>query len=65
MGDEDNVEQTLHICRECNVYRIPPRSGADGYKSGEWKVKDKIFSGRLRMIARGDLAEIKIEDPNR
>lgn len=61
----DEVEQTLHICREVHVYRIPPRSGADGYRSGEWKVADKIFSGRLRVVARGELCEVKIEDPSR
>jgi hypothetical protein len=33
-----------------------------GHRSGEWRVADKIFDGRLRVIARGDLLEIRVED---
>lgn len=61
MADIDEVEHTLFICREVNIYRIPPRQSA-GHKSGEWKVADKVFSGRLRMVARGDVCEVRLED---
>lgn len=61
MGD-DVIEQTLYICREVQVYRIPPRPGAGGWRSGEWRVGDKIFSGRLRVVSRDTLVEIRLED---
>lgn len=61
---EEVVEQTIHICREVNLYRIPPRHGADGYRSGDWKVADKIFSGRLRVKTRGADVQLCIEDVN-
>ena len=65
MADGDEVvEQTLHIAREVSLYRIPPRHAAHGYRSGEWLVSDKLFSGRLRVVAVGETAEIRIEDPN-
>lgn len=62
MGDE-TVEQTLIVCREAALYKISPRSSG-GHKSGDWLVTDKIFSGRVRVIAKGELAEVRIEDPN-
>mmetsp|Transcript_32020 Transcript_32020/g.90868 ORF Transcript_32020/g.90868 Transcript_32020/m.90868 type:complete len:262 (+) Transcript_32020:234-1019(+) len=63
MDAEDVVEQTLHISREVKVYRIPPRPPT-GHKSGEWKVSDEVFTGRLRVVAKGEMLEVKFEDPN-
>lgn len=62
---DDEIEQTLFIAREANVYKIPPRPGAGGHRSGEWKVADKLFTGRLRLVAKGDLCEVRLEDINR
>lgn len=64
-ANDDDIEQTLYICREAKVYRIPARPGAHGYRSGDWKVADNIFTGRLRMIAIGDICEIRLEDTER
>lgn len=63
MADTD-IEQTLIICREAVLYKIPPRASS-GHKSGDWLVSDKIFSGRVRVIAKGETAEVRIEDPSR
>ncbi|KAK9816945.1 hypothetical protein WJX72_007270 [[Myrmecia] bisecta] len=60
----DELTVTLYICREINVYKIPPRPAAGGHKSAEWKTADKIFTGRLRVLAKGDLCELHLEDPN-
>jgi adaptin ear-binding coat-associated protein 1/2 len=64
-ASDDQIEQTLFIAREANVYRIPPRPGAGGHRSGEWKVADKLFTGRLRVISKGDICEVRLEDVNR
>lgn len=61
----DAVEQTLFVCREVSVFRIPPRVGAGGYRSGDWKVADKIFTGRVRVIAKGEVCEVRLEEPGR
>jgi hypothetical protein len=58
------VEHTLYICRQVNLYKIPPKATAGGHKSAEWLVADKIFEGRLRLIAKGELCEIRLEDPS-
>ncbi|KAK9835140.1 hypothetical protein WJX81_000793 [Elliptochloris bilobata] len=62
MADSE-VEQTLFVCREAVLYKIPPRSSG-GHKSGDWLVSDKIFTGRVRVIAKGEIAEVRIEDPS-
>jgi len=64
-GDrEDVIEHTLLLVREVHVYQIPPRSSSSGYKCAEWLVKDRIWSGRLRIVSVGDICEIRLEDPN-
>ncbi len=64
MEPDDAVEQTLYICRQVKVYRIPPLSTAGGHRSGEWRVADQIFEGRLRVLGRGACIDIRLEDPN-
>ena len=61
----DEVEHTLFSCREVDVYKIPPRPAAGGHKSGEWKVVDKLFTGRLRLTGKGNSCLIRLEDANR
>ncbi|KAK9857970.1 hypothetical protein WJX84_008397 [Apatococcus fuscideae] len=61
---DDTVEHTLYIGREVTLYTIPPRPGAGGHKSGDWKTADKIFAGRLRCVATGENCEVRVEDPN-
>ncbi|MEW5303251.1 MAG: hypothetical protein WDW36_005959 [Sanguina aurantia] len=62
MADDEHIAQTLHVAREVSVYRVPPRHGADGYRSGSWLTGDKIFSGRLRVVGLGDVCQIQMED---
>lgn len=40
------MEQVLFVQRELDVYRIPPRAGAGGWRSGDWMVADKVRRGR-------------------
>jgi hypothetical protein len=64
-ASDDDVHQTLFICREAKVYRIPPRPGATGYRSGDWRVADNIFTGRLRMLDTSRECQIRLEDTSR
>eukprot|EP00879_Flechtneria_rotunda_P004523 GHRR01004778.1.p1 GENE.GHRR01004778.1~~GHRR01004778.1.p1 ORF type:complete len:287 (+),score=70.16 GHRR01004778.1:449-1309(+) len=61
-ADDGDIEHTLYINRDVKVYRIPPRPAAGGHKSGEWRVADQIWQGRLRMIAKGSQVELRLED---
>lgn len=59
---DEEIERTLHINREVKLYRIPPRPASTGHISGNWRVADQIFAGRLRVLARGSDAEVRLED---
>lgn len=58
---EAPVERTLHIAREVNVFKIPPRPAAGGFRSGEWRISDKIFTGRLRVMSVGEACQLRLE----
>lgn len=57
------IEITLFRCNEVNLFKLPPRPSAGGrWLSGEWQMKDKIFTGRLRVVEQGPKLEIRLED---
>lgn len=59
------MEQTLFICREVDLYKLPPRGTATGWRSGDWRVDDKIFTARCRVVATdSDKLEVRLEDPS-
>lgn len=57
--------QVLFVHKEVDVFRIPPRVGAGGWRSGEWRLADKIFAGRCRVVAQGEKLEVRLEDASR
>ena len=66
MADEEEaVVQTLAQFREVSLYKIPPRSGASGHKSGTWLAADKLFTGRLRVVSKNDECELQVIDIDR
>jgi len=62
MADEEPIETTLAILRECFVYKIPPRQTAGGYKAQDWNVESFLWTGRVRVVGFGDKCIIKLED---
>ena len=57
-------EETLCVKNECFVYPIPPAQSTKGYKASDWDIAKPLWSGRLRMTAKGDTASIHLEDRN-
>ena len=41
------------------------RTVTGGHKSGDWKVDDRIFQGRLRVVSIGELCELRLEETGR
>jgi len=58
--DEEEIEQTLFVYREVDVYKLPPLNSQRGQSAGDWR--EKIFTGRIRITAKGPIATIHIED---
>lgn len=44
------------------MFKIPPRPDAGGFHSGEWRIADKIFTGRLRVVSIRNAFELRLED---
>ncbi|KAI9159572.1 hypothetical protein H9P43_008912 [Blastocladiella emersonii ATCC 22665] len=47
--DSPPLEATLLVKREAQVFPIPPRTRAEGYKAADWDTS-KAWSGRLRVL---------------
>mmetsp|Transcript_16261 Transcript_16261/g.48711 ORF Transcript_16261/g.48711 Transcript_16261/m.48711 type:complete len:300 (+) Transcript_16261:54-953(+) len=60
--DDFVVEHTLGQYREVSAYKIPPRPSAGGYKSGDWRIEDRIFTGRMALVDCGKTAELRLTD---
>jgi len=61
-----DVEQTLCIIPECSVWLATARSSAQGHKAKDWQVESKppIWEGRIRVVAKGEVCRIILEDKN-
>lgn len=55
------IERVLCVVNECHVYKIPPRSSAQGHRANDWNGHH-LWTGRCRVIAKGSQCEIKLED---
>jgi adaptin ear-binding coat-associated protein 1/2 len=61
MEQDSSVERTLCQLPAVHVFRIPPRSSADGYRAADWP-KDPNWSGKLKVIAKGNQLAIILTD---
>jgi hypothetical protein len=67
MGDlfdfaaDASIDRVLCVVNECHVYKIPPRSSAQGHRANDWNGHH-LWTGRCRVIAKGSQCEIKLED---
>ncbi|KAK2192822.1 hypothetical protein NP493_22g06036 [Ridgeia piscesae] len=57
-------ERVLCIKNELFVYRIPARTTNRGYRASEWTLDKPDWTGRIRVVAKGDALIIKLEDRN-
>ncbi|XP_054637465.1 adaptin ear-binding coat-associated protein 1 [Dunckerocampus dactyliophorus] len=55
-------ESVLCVKPEVNVYRIPPRASNRAIRAADWKLDAPDWSGRMRVVARGKVAYVKLED---
>ncbi|XP_028761723.1 uncharacterized protein At1g03900 [Neltuma alba] len=66
-GDESEqideaIELVLFQVSECYVYIIPPRKSAASYRADEWDVNKWAWEGTLKVVSKGELCIIKLED---
>jgi hypothetical protein len=56
-----DFEQLLFEVSECHVFKIPPRQSAAGHKAEDWQGHH-IWTGICKVKAKGDIAEVRLED---
>uniref|UniRef100_A0A182M8Q8 NECAP PHear domain-containing protein n=1 Tax=Anopheles culicifacies TaxID=139723 RepID=A0A182M8Q8_9DIPT len=59
---EPEYESVVLVKQEVFVYKIPPRQSNRSYRAADWNLLDPIWTGRLRMVAKGRSLCVKLED---
>lgn len=59
-----DYENVLLVKNEVFVYHIPPRQSNRGYRASDWRLDTPLWTGRLRVIAKGNELTINLEDRN-
>jgi len=60
--DDDSLETTLLVIKECYVYKIPPRKSVAGYKADDWDLNAPMWTGRVTVTGKGSKCFVKLED---
>lgn len=64
MADAESYETVLLIKSEVFVYKIPPRATNRGYRATDWNLDAPQWTGRMRLVAKGNECIMKLEDKN-
>jgi hypothetical protein len=55
---EEELEYTLLIKKDCEVYEVPPSVRATGHRAEEWK--NQLMRGKLQVTAKATTCYIKL-----
>uniref|UniRef100_T1JKH1 NECAP PHear domain-containing protein n=1 Tax=Strigamia maritima TaxID=126957 RepID=T1JKH1_STRMM len=58
----EDYENILLIKPEVFVFRIPPRTTNRGYKAADWNLQTPDWTGRMRLVCKGNEVVMKLED---
>jgi hypothetical protein len=61
---EPETFSLLWTCKECYVYQIPPLKNESGHRANDWDVNKWLWSGALKLTAKGNTLEIVLHDPS-
>ncbi|CAL8338594.1 unnamed protein product [Merluccius merluccius] len=64
MAEDSSYESVICVKPEVHVYRIPPRASNRGYRAADWKLDEPAWTGRMKILSKGKVAFIKLEDKN-
>lgn len=58
----DTYESVLLVKPEVFVFNIPPRASNRGYRAADWNLAEPSWTGRMRLVVKGNECSIKLED---
>lgn len=60
----DTYESVLLVKSEVFVYKLPPRTTNRGYRAADWNLNEPQWTGRMRLVSKGNDCILKLEDKN-
>jgi len=60
----DTYESVILVKPEVFVFNIPPRSTNRSYRAADWNLSEPSWTGRMRLVTKGNELMIKLEDKN-
>eukprot|EP00116_Pleurobrachia_bachei_P016028 sb/3476290/ len=57
-----DFERVLLVKPEVSVYKIGPRPNNKGYRAADWNLASPDWTGRMRIVSKGDRCIIRLED---
>jgi hypothetical protein len=60
----DTYESVILVKPSVFVFNIPPRASNRGYRAADWNLAEPAWTGRMRLISKGNECAIKLEDKN-
>lgn len=62
-AQEEQYERVLLVKPTVYVYKIPPlMSASRGFRASDWNLAQPDWTGRIRLISKGDSCFLRIED---
>nr|CAG4644389.1 EOG090X0G5X [Lepidurus arcticus] len=58
----EDYENVLLVKTEVFVFKIPPRTTNRGYRAADWNLAVPEWTGRLRVVVKGEECTLKLED---
>lgn len=58
----DTYESVLLVKNEVFVFKIPPKTSNRGYRAADWNLQEPQWTGRMRLVAKGEELIMKLED---
>jgi len=58
----DAYESVLLVKNEVFVFKIPPLTTNRGHKAADWNLNEPEWTGRMRLVAKGNECVLKLED---
>ncbi|CAH2232746.1 NECAP-like protein CG9132 [Pararge aegeria] len=55
-------ESVLLVKNEVFVFKIPPKQSNRGYRAADWNLQEPQWTGRMRLVSKGDELVMKLED---
>lgn len=55
-------ESVLLVKNEVFVFKIPPKTTNRGYRAADWNLQEPQWTGRMRLVSKGDELIMKLED---